>query len=275
MAASSAARAASTSARLLGPVAHVHRERGVDHPAVHVHADVELREVALRVAVSSLGRRAVVGRDLVARGLGREGEAAARRAISSSTASQTSRTRAPATIRLRPEAREPPPRLRPASRSRPRSKGPSRPSSCRPIISAICASASAAGSRQVPAPRCPPPPKRDISSPDVGAAGAVEDRVADRRRHVLAARAPVHAQRDVGLREERVDEEAVAHRDRAHVAEVGEDHVAVEARLRAASPRGTAASCSRMLRRALLHLGQRQHLARCGRACSAPTSFRK
>ncbi len=35
----------------------------------------------------------------------------------------------------------------------------------RAMISAICASAVAARRRQVPAPRCPPPPNLDISSP--------------------------------------------------------------------------------------------------------------
>jgi hypothetical protein len=56
------------------PAAHVHGDCGVDDPAVDVHADVELGEVALGVDGVVLRRRAVVGRDLVARALGRKRE---------------------------------------------------------------------------------------------------------------------------------------------------------------------------------------------------------
>ena len=62
---------------VLGAIADVHGERGVHHPAVDVHAEVELGQVALDVDGRVLGRGAVVGGDLVARGLRGEGEAAA------------------------------------------------------------------------------------------------------------------------------------------------------------------------------------------------------
>ena len=58
--------------------------------------------------------------------------------------------------------------------------------------------------------------------------GAVEDRLADREDGVLLLQAPQHVDRDVALREQRVDHEAVVGVDGLLVAEVEHDEVPVD-----------------------------------------------
>jgi hypothetical protein len=57
-----------------GALSHVHGQGGVHHPAVHVDPDVQLGQVAVRVALSSSGDGQVVRGHVVARRLHREGQ---------------------------------------------------------------------------------------------------------------------------------------------------------------------------------------------------------
>ena len=90
---------------VLRALADVDGDRGVHDPALDVHADVQLGQVSVLVDGLVLRGRAVVRGDRVAGGLDGKGDPPPRRRIASSTASQTSRTRAPATISASPSRR--------------------------------------------------------------------------------------------------------------------------------------------------------------------------
>src|SRR3712207_7092902 len=57
-------------------------------------------------------------------------------------------------------------------------------------------------------------------SPDVGPRAAVDDRPAGREDRVLLAQAPEDVDRDVALREQRVEHEAVRRRSEEHTSEL-------------------------------------------------------
>src|SRR6185295_14985924 len=64
---------------------------------------------------------------------------------------------------------------------------------------------------------------------DVGPARTAEDAVAEQQHGKAAVRPPMDARRDVDLRKQRVDQEAVADRRVIEIPEVGDHHVAVDA----------------------------------------------